>query len=549
MRYTESKSYQYHQLTKHTLQSLLSTKHRLDWATQPDPFRIYDGAETLELPRQIQFDEIGMFELIERTHALQGLQKPEKSKPCTLESLSNLLFYSLAISAWKQIRGTDERWALRVNPSSGNLHPTECHLLVNGFDGIEDGAYHYRVKDHLLEKRAAGNVLARVWKHLSSEDDRPAPPAMLCLSSIFWREAWKYRDRAFRYCQLDLGHASAAACLAAGNLGWSTRVIAEFADETLAKFLGLQGSDEKLMVLIPLYSAGADRESSMSTPHSEVQSAFAGNPNQLSSSQVKYESIQEVYQATCLSEPEYQSRQESLNAPARRFIEPPDGAEKIDLKEVYYQPQEQAIAANVIRTRRSAVDMDGQLRISLARMSRIIIDSSRGFASSYSGVLPFQAAEFAQPFFIHIILYVHRVDGIASGVYYFDRAGLHLSCLNETNVQTYAKFASCLQDIASDGVFAVCLIADMQSAFEVFGERAYRYVHQEAGFIGHLFYLTAHALGIDATGIGCFIDDEINRSMPPGMEVVYNFTFGRATVDSRLSSLPAYDFINPSIPG
>ncbi|MBX9722432.1 MAG: nitroreductase family protein, partial [Candidatus Obscuribacterales bacterium] len=129
---------------------------------------------------------------------------------------------------------------------------------------------------------------------------------------------------------------------------------------------------------------------------------------------------------------------------------------------------------------------------------------------------------------------------IAPGVYYFDRNLLTLTSLNETSVRSHAKYVSCLQDIAAEGVFAVSLIADMQLAYDRYGERAYRYIHQEAGFIGQLFYLTANALEIDATGIGCFLDDEINQSLPPGMETVYNFTFGKGTIDSRLSTLPAY---------
>jgi SagB-type dehydrogenase family enzyme len=176
--------------------------------------------------------------------------------------------------------------------------------------------------------------------------------------------------------------------------------------------------------------------------------------------------------------------------------------------------------------------MDGQARSSLARLGRILIDSSR--------------QKIPEQYYIHILIYVHRIDGLGTGVYYFDREELTLTLLHDGDVRTHAKFVSCLQDIASDGIFAVSLLADMQSAFEHFGERAYRYVHQEAGFIGQLFYLSARALDIDATGIGCFIDDEINNALPRGMEVVYNFTFGKAVLDPRLTDLPAYDFADPA---
>lgn len=59
------------------------------------------------------------------------------------------------------------------------------------------------------------------------------------LSSVYWREAWKYGERAFRYCQHDAGHAIGALRIAAAALGWSARVLDDVADATLDALLGL----------------------------------------------------------------------------------------------------------------------------------------------------------------------------------------------------------------------------------------------------------------------------------------------------------------------
>ncbi|MBX9725418.1 MAG: SagB/ThcOx family dehydrogenase, partial [Candidatus Obscuribacterales bacterium] len=209
--YLKSQSYRYHVLTKHSLESLYSSSGSLDWKTQPDPFRVYEGASKIALGRVFSTKEISLFESIKVMHNGQGGQPPDEvlpppAVPANLDFISNLLFHSMAISAWKQVKGTNSKWALRVNPSSGNLHPTEVHVLTNNIDGIGDGVYHYLAENHSLELRAADNILKPVLQ-LISKAKIEAPPVMLCLSSIFWREAWKYRDRAFRYCQLDLGHA------------------------------------------------------------------------------------------------------------------------------------------------------------------------------------------------------------------------------------------------------------------------------------------------------------------------------------------------------
>ncbi|WP_243750910.1 hypothetical protein [Paraburkholderia sp. BL10I2N1] len=60
---------------------------------------------------------------------------------------------SLGLSAWKSYGA--ERWALRCNPSSGNLHPTEGYLMCATLPGLSGGVYHYLSRDHVLEHRAA----------------------------------------------------------------------------------------------------------------------------------------------------------------------------------------------------------------------------------------------------------------------------------------------------------------------------------------------------------------------------------------------------------
>ncbi len=68
--------------------------------------------------------------------------------------LSQLLFYSASISSSKRVPSTGDRYALRVNPSSGNLHPTEFHFLARCLKDWPDGLYHYRPSAHMADQRA-----------------------------------------------------------------------------------------------------------------------------------------------------------------------------------------------------------------------------------------------------------------------------------------------------------------------------------------------------------------------------------------------------------
>jgi len=223
----------YHERTKHHFARFAPGPGGLDWANQPDPFRRYAGAALTRLPI-LGPDEEPVSPPYESLYERGAVP----SAPLNIRTLSRLLEYSLALSAWKQAGGT--RWALRANPSSGNLHPTEGYVLAGGIAelGEAPGLFHYAPREHGLERRAdcPPALFERLMRGL-------APKALLVgLSSVYWREAWKYGERAFRYCQHDAGHAIGAVRIAAATLGWSALVLDAVADETIDALLGLDRS-------------------------------------------------------------------------------------------------------------------------------------------------------------------------------------------------------------------------------------------------------------------------------------------------------------------
>jgi SagB-type dehydrogenase family enzyme len=157
------------------------------------------------------------------------------SAPLDVRSLSRLFEHALSLSAWKQAGAT--RWALRVNPSSGNLHPTEGYVLIDSIAelGESPGLFHYAPRSHALERRA--DCARELYSLLTG--NLPAGAFLVGLSSVYWREAWKYGERAFRYCQHDAGHAVGALRIAAATLGWSARLLDGVSDEAIEALLGL----------------------------------------------------------------------------------------------------------------------------------------------------------------------------------------------------------------------------------------------------------------------------------------------------------------------
>jgi SagB-type dehydrogenase family enzyme len=225
----------YHERTKHHFARFAPGPGQLDWANQPDPFRRFEGAPLTPLPLLAPDVEPA-------SPAYDRLYEPDAviSAPVALRSLSRLFEHSLALSAWKEAYGT--RWALRVNPSSGNLHPTEGYVFISSIQelGESPGLFHYAPREHALERRA--DCPRELFMVLTK--DLPPGAFLLGLSSVYWREAWKYGERAFRYCQHDAGHAIGAVRIAAAALGWSARLLDDVADESIEALLGLDRSED-----------------------------------------------------------------------------------------------------------------------------------------------------------------------------------------------------------------------------------------------------------------------------------------------------------------
>lgn len=64
-----------------------------------------------------------------------------------------------------------------------------------------------------------------------------------------------------------------------------------------------------------------------------------------------------------------------------------------------------------------------------------------------------------------------------------------------------------MQDIASDGCFSLGIVAHFEPALRKKNVWLYPRLFWETGVLGQVLYLEAHAIGISATGIGCFFDD------------------------------------------
>jgi SagB-type dehydrogenase family enzyme len=546
---------EYHDETKHQFNRFARSLGYLDWATQPNPFRSFEGSRRIDLvgPLRAAIAAPAAGAGSWRTVAYDGLFHPASSRlPLEpgLPAVSVFLRYSLGLSAWKQ--AGPSRWALRVNPSSGNLHPTEGYVVCGpGVAGRQPGVYHYAPDEHALEERCLFD--ADAWSAHTA--GLPDGSFLAALTSIHWREAWKYGERAFRYCQHDIGHAIAAMRLAAAMMGWTSAVVPGWPSDARAALLGLDRGDDFegaepeepacLMVVAPADQAA--RPVAPSLADGARSGTWAGRASRLSRERMQWDWI-DAAAAASRATADTAVRGEgppAVTAPAASLA-PPD--------------REAIPAATLFLQRRSAVSMDGATRIGLDRfvalLRRLLPDAGP----------PFDA--FPWTLRIHLALFVHRIDGLQPGLYAVPRTGagealmrktlnqgfawerppnvpddLPLFLLERADCRRIARQLSCGQDIAADGCFSLGMLAEFDAALADDGPAAYRHLFWEAGAIGQSLYLEAEAAGIRGTGIGCFFDDGVHELLgiaDHALQSLYHFTIGGPVDDPRLTTRPGY---------
>ncbi len=525
----------YHQRSKHGFQGYAKGPEMIDWDSQPDPFRRFEGAPEIRLPLAA--------DAVELPFSALSKPKPVPARPLNLDNLAILLEISLALSAWKQHGAT--RWSMRCNPSSGNLHPTEAYLLVSGIAGLDDGVYHYRSDRHMLERRCRFNSPPAVAD----------PRLLIGFSSVYWREAWKYGERAFRYCQHDVGHAMAAVNYAAAVLGWQALSLRQAGDTAVERLLGLDrkqdfaGAEaESADLLLQINTAPASPEAIEPWLQRAANGDWQGQASVLDKHHCYDWPVIEAIAAACRKPDSTDDGSSSGISVAADALPAPIASECREA------------ATKLIRSRRSAQAFDGNTKMALDDFYRLL---DHVLPRPTLPPWPVQMAETA----LHLVFFVHRVSGLAPGLYALARSESGLDLMrrsmraefawsNVADAPPHLKFyqlvtakaertatkLSCLQPIAGDSAFSLAMLAEFDNNIESAPWR-YRELFWQAGILGQALYLEAEAIGLRGTGIGCFFDDPVHELLgiqDSTMQSLYHFTIGTPVTDMRIISLPPY---------
>jgi SagB-type dehydrogenase family enzyme len=472
----------FHQATKHSLESLGRERHMLDWENLPSPFKIYPGLAVLPLPLSRAPSGVSAIDAITGQAERTG-----DGAPPDRAALARLLHFSFGILRRRQLG--DGRWHdFRAAPCTGGLYHVDAYLITAELPDLPAGVYHFGPHDASLRRLREGE-----WRGAASAatGDHPAvaaAPVTVVLASTYWRNAWKYRSRAYRHVFWDGGTAVAQLLAQAEADGWHAEIVLGFVDGEIERLCALDPVREGVICLVALGGGAAPPPPVASPP--EIR--FEITP--LSGREVDYTEIRDVHAQGGLETAEEARIWRSTAPPAPERMEPLLGP-LIELP----KPDPCADPLETVVARRGSTRLFRRDPISRAALANLLVCASAPLAADYRAD--------ATRSLVDLYVIVNAVEGLEAGAYRWRRQANAIECLRHGERRREAGFLALGQALGADAAVDVYAIADLDCVLGAFGSRGYRAATLDGGIAGGRLYLAAYAQRLGATGLTFFDDD------------------------------------------
>lgn len=511
-------AWEYHNATKHSWQSVRASRHFLDFANQPLPYKIYSSLEPLPLLADLPTSSLPALE------AITGAgQEPNGQWEPDLATLAQLCLCSNGITKKRRYPGGGEM-CYRAAACTGALYHIELYVVCAELPGLAAGVYHYGAHDHALRCLRAGDFRDVLVEASGAESAVDQAAAIVICTSTFWRNAWKYQERAYRHCFWDGGVVLANLLAVAAAAELPAKVVLGFADEPVNRLLDLDPGKEAAISLVAL-----GRTSQASPPPPPAGSL--GLPTvPLSGTEGDYPAIRAMHAASSLASGDEAA---AWRGPAPREPLPPPRGPMAQLQPL----GPKALPADPIETvirRRGSSRRFARAPITFAQLSTLLERSTRGIPMDCLGVggaarrQPAARARQAAP--LHdLYLIVNDVEGLEPGSYVLHRGRQALEPLRKGDFRDVAGELDLGQELAADAALNVYFLVDLGPLLEHFGNRGYRLAQLAAAIEAGKLYLAAYALGLGATGL-TFFDDDVTAFFSPhaaGKSVMFLMALGR----------------------
>jgi SagB-type dehydrogenase family enzyme len=472
----------YHQKTSYTRYGLKG--HILDWEHPPNLYKTYPGKNGIPLLKINTLPKKNLWRLVQS----RSPKKPDTDLDLNLFSQIFLLSYS--ITARRQYSGRD--FYYRTVPSAGALYPLEIYLCAYQVSKIEPGLYHYGIRGNALTPLRIGNLSAFTAK-ASGISNCQSLAATLFITGNFFRSAWKYRGRAYRYVLLDAGHLTENILLALKASGAAFTLHYDFEDQKMEHLIGLDYKRESCLACIHLWTKetipGSGEKNLASLPREIIESC------RVSSNEIIYDEIAQIHQAgTKLPSAS------PIQSPMIQKIGVLPGAwTQFSKSEKPFREPNYCRAALYRRSRRNFTDK-ALSDVTFKNLLMLLF-------SQTDRDLPHSPA-FSSPICTGFL--AGNIEGWAPGYYLLDLENRKTGLVN-TGFYTKKMASVCLdQDWLCHAAVHFLFMTDLATVDIRWGARGYRYAMFTAGRLGQMIYLGATAMGFGCCGIGALYDNEAN---------------------------------------
>jgi SagB-type dehydrogenase family enzyme len=496
----------YHQETKHSYDSVYRSHHFLDWGNQPRPYKLYTHLDPIPLPQTWRTPHVSAFQALSHTvGAIATRRLP------LLSELAFLLFCAAGVTRRRLFPGQGEI-LFRAAACTGALYHIELYMAVPDLPELPAGLYHFGPVDFALRRLREGDQRSALVAASGDDPELQEAPIILIGTDTFWRNAWKYRARAYRHTFWDSGTLLANLLASANALDLPAQLVAGFADAAVNALLDLNDARESAIFLV-----GLGRQTRVSATMGPIK-ALHLDTVPLSPQEHDYPAIRLLHNASSLQDAQevvaWKEDALPLVFPAAAnptFALAPDTAAQLP----------QTSLEEVIR-RRGSTRRFAHRPLSFAQLSNVLIHATHDIPADF---LPTPCARLND-----LYLLIHAVAELPPGAYVWRAQDESLELLREGDFRRQADLLALGQELAADASVNVYFLCDLARILEHFGNRGYRVAQLEAGILGGRMYLAAYAQGFGATGLTFFDDDVIDFFSPhaAGKSVMFLLAMGYA---------------------
>jgi len=498
----------FHEETKYVAGHMDKFNTATGWKATPSPFKSYVSEGTVDLVGYLPFDR----------HPFTGGPLPPAPAPPGrpgLSEIARLLYFANGVTAILPLPDGSRHY-FRAAPSAGALYPTETYVAVRDVPGLPDGVYSHLVRDHALVPVWEGDCWDRLLRYTGAHPAVDQARVVLLFTAIWGRSQWRYLERAYRRMLLDTGHVLGNAVCVAPRLGFGAFPVGGFLDAPLNQLLLVDESDEAVLALLAL-----PRLDAIDMERMGADVAWPSPPSYGAAPDPAQDLSHQLHRASSIVQPP----DAEPPAPDPAALERPyaDADEVIALDPEWIEWEGGLEAA--ILERRSARRF-GRAPIPLEKLAAML-----SFAYQ-PAVAPEGRRDALRQLFDPSLLFtyvlVHDVPPLEPGVYYYVPGRHELRGVRPGDFRHEAHHFCLEQDLGRDAAALVIHTTCLADAVARHGDRAYRYLHLDAGHIGERLGLAAVGLGLGASGIGGFYDNEVTRLIgAPEQDVVaYVTTLG-----------------------